>query len=67
MSFNGLLIISAIAVAAPILARRDGPGHPGPRRYAHTRRSLVGGTEQGPTNQHQPAATTALHPRLQRP
>jgi len=26
----------------------------------------VGRTEQDPTNQHQPAATTALHPRLQR-
>jgi hypothetical protein len=35
-------------------------------RYAHTRQSLAGRTEQDPTNQHQIAATIALRPSLQR-
>jgi hypothetical protein len=49
---------------AVLLPGRHHPHRQG--RYAHTRQSLVGRTEQDPTNQHQPAATTALHPRLQR-
>ena len=38
----------------------------GEMRYAHTRQSLVGRTEQDPTRQHQIAATIALRPHLQR-
>src|ERR1041384_8038326 len=51
----------------PVL-RLTGCRHPprnlGEVRYAHTRHSLVGRTEQDPTNQHQIAAATALRPRL---
>jgi hypothetical protein len=35
-------------------------------RYANKRQSLVGHTEQDPTNQHHIAATIALRSRLQR-
>src|SRR5262245_59442804 len=42
------------------------PQNRGETRYAHTRQSPVGRTEQDPTSQHQIAAAIALRPRLQR-
>ena len=41
------------------------PPDPGRRRHARTRRSLVGRSEQDPTNQHRTGATTGLRPRFQ--
>jgi len=49
-----------------LTGRRRPPRNHAEMRYAHTRQSLAGRTEQDPTNQHQIAATIALRSRLQR-
>jgi integrase len=75
------LITAALDAGVPLRDVQETASHADPRTTMRDDRArvsldrhatytvaayLAGRTEQGPTNQHLPAATTALHPRLQR-